>query len=79
MMQMNIPSKQKQTHRHKEQTCGCQREGGKVMDQEFGISRYKLVYREWIENNKVPLYSTRSYIQYPVIKHNGKECMYMLN
>ena len=79
MMQMNIPSEQKQTHRHKEQTCGSQREGGKVMDWEFGVSRYKLVYREWIENKKVPLYSTRNYIQYPVINHNGKECMYMLN
>ena len=27
MTQMNISTKQKQTHRHKEQTCGCQ--GGK--------------------------------------------------
>ena len=27
---------------------------------------------EWI-NNKVLLYSTGSYIQYPVISHNGKE------
>ena len=27
---------------------------------------------EWI-NNEVLLYSTRNYIQYPVINHNGKE------
>ena len=45
-------------------------EGGK--DWEFGISRCKLSYREWI-NNKVLLYNTGNYIQYPVINHNGKE------
>ena len=42
------------------------------MDWEFGISRCKLLYIEWI-NNKILLYSTGSYIQYPVINHNGKE------
>ena len=42
------------------------------MDWEFGISRCKLSYTEWI-NNKVPVYSTRNYIQYPVISHNGKD------
>ena len=39
---------------------------------EFGISRCKLVYIEWI-NNKILLYSPGNYIQYPVINHNGKE------
>ena len=43
--------------------------GGK--DWGFGISRCKLVYIGWI-NNKVLLYSTGNYIQYPVIKHDGK-------
>ena len=71
MTQMNLSTKQKQTHRHREQTCGCQGGGG-VGDWELGISRYKLVYIEWI-NNKVLLYSTGNYIQYPVINHNGKE------
>ena len=55
-------------------------EGG--MDWEFGISRCKLLYIEWI-NNKVLLNSTGNYIQYPVINHNGKEyekeCVYMYN
>ena len=32
---------------------------------------YKLLYIKWI-NNKVLLYSTEKYIQYPVINHNGK-------
>ena len=45
--------------------------GGK--DWEFGISRSKLLYIEWI-NNEALLYSTGNYIQYPVINHNGKEC-----
>ena len=43
---------------------------GGGMDWELGISRYKLLYIEWI-NNKV-LTCTGNYIQYPVINHNGK-------
>ena len=42
------------------------------INEEFGISRYKLLYIKQI-NNKVLLYSTGNYIQYPVIKHNRKE------
>ena len=42
--------------------------GGK--DWEFGISRCKLAYIGWI--NKVLLYSTGNYIQYPGINHNEK-------
>ena len=42
------------------------------MNWEFGISRCKLLYIEWT-NNKVLLYSTGNYIQYPVINHNGKK------
>ena len=65
--------KQKQTHRHREQTAVAKGEGsGGGMDWEFGISRCKLLYTGWI-NNKVLLYSTGNYIQYPVINHNGTE------
>ena len=82
MTQMDLSMKQKQTHRHREQTCGCQGVGGGGMDWEFGIRRCKLLYTEWI-NNKVLLYSTGNYIQYPMMNHNGKqcekECMYMYN
>ena len=53
---------------------------GGGMEWEFGVSRRKLLYIEWI-NNKVLLYSTENYIQYPMINHNGKEyikkCIYM--
>ena len=65
--------KQKRTSRHREQTCGCLAwvgggcRGG--MDWEFGSSRWKLLYIEWV-NNKVVQYSTGNYIKYPVINHN---------
>ena len=45
---MNISMYQKQANRHREQTCGCQGEGEGGIDQEFGISRCKQLYREWI-------------------------------
>ena len=49
MTQVNLPEKQKQPHRPREQTCGCQgREGG--LDWEFGISRCKLLHIEWMNN-----------------------------
>ena len=38
---------------------------------EFGVSRCKLLYIEWIKNN-VLLNGTGNYIQYPMINHNGK-------
>ena len=40
-------------------------------DWEFGISRCKLLYTEWI-NNKVLLYSPGHSIQYLIINLNGK-------
>ena len=44
--------------------------GGGV-EWEFGSSRYNLLYIEWI--NKVLLFRTENYIQYPMINHNGKK------
>ena len=71
-MNSNCPSK---VYVYRDQTGGCQG-GGKVgegwMDCEFRIRRCKPVYIGWI-NNKVLLYSTGNYIQYPVINQNGKE------
>ena len=46
-------------------------DGGEA-EWEVGVSRCKLLYIEWI-NNKVLLYSTENYIQYPMVDHNGKE------
>ena len=46
-MSLLISMKQKQTHRCREQMCGCQGAGERGgMDWEFGISRYKLLYIE---------------------------------
>ena len=57
----------------KGEECG----GGK--EWEFGISRWKLLYTEWI-NNKVLLYSTGKYTQYPVkLEKNMKNNIYMYN
>ena len=41
-MTQELISKQKQTHRHTVQTCGCQGMGKGRVDWEFGISRCKL-------------------------------------
>ena len=68
---MNISMKQKQTHIENRLVVAKGEGDGGGKDWEFGISRCKLLYVEWI--NKVPLYSTENYIQYPVINHNGKE------
>ena len=74
MIQMNLFTKQKQTHRHRKQTYGYQRgkggEGG--INQRFGINRYTLLHIKQI-NNKDLLYSIGDYIQYLVITYNGKE------
>ena len=40
---MNISTKQKETHRHKEQACGCQVGGGEGMEEEFSIGMCKLL------------------------------------
>ena len=69
---MNLSTKEKQIHRHREQTCGCQGRGVGGKDWEFGINRCKLLSIEWI-NSKVLLCNTGNYIQYPVINHSGKE------
>ena len=71
---MSLPIKQKQTHRHREQTCSCQerRRMGEGWTRSLGLADTNYLYREWI-NNKVLLYSTGNYIQNPVISHNGKE------
>ena len=44
--------------------------GERPMEWEIRFGKCKLLHLEWI--NKVLLYSTENYIQYPVINHNGK-------
>ena len=45
------------------------------MDWQAEVSRCKLLYIEWI-NNRVQLYNMGNHIQYPIIKHNGKEYLF---
>ena len=63
MAQMNLSTQQKQTHRHGEQTCGCQGGRGREWDG-WGVwvHRCKLLHLEWISSG-VLLYSTGNYIQ----------------
>ena len=71
MTQMNFY--ETETDSHREHTVVAKGEGvGGGIYWEFGMSRCKLLYIGWI-NNKVLLYSTGNYIQYPVINDNGKE------
>ena len=51
MAQVNLSTKQKQTHKHGEQTCDCQGGVGREWDG-WGVwvSRYKLLYLECINN-----------------------------
>ena len=65
-------AEQKQTHKQREQTCGCQGGVGRSgMDWEFGVSRYKLSHLEWI-SNEVLLQSTGNYIQSLGIDPDGR-------
>ena len=81
-MQINISTKQNQTHRYREQICGCQ--GGVGVGERrngsLGLADANYYHIGWI-NNKVLLYSTGNYIQYPVTNHGGeeygKECIYV--
>jgi len=60
MTQRNLSTKQKQTHKHREQTHGYQREEvQEAVNEEFETSRCTLLYINQT-NNKVLLYGTRN-------------------
>ena len=67
---MNLSKTQKQTHRHREQICGCQAgRGGRKMHGEFEVNRRKLLHLEWI-SSEVLLHSTGNYIYSLRIEHD---------
>ena len=73
MIQMNLFTKQKQTHRLREGTYGYWGEGwGEGIVREFGTDMYTLLYLKWITNKDL-LYSTGNYTQYLVITYSEKE------
>ena len=58
IVQMNLFTKQKQTHRFRERTYGYREEGwGEGIDWEFGIDMYTQLYLKEITNKDL-LYST---------------------
>ena len=71
MIQMNLFTKRKRTHRHKKQTYGYLRgkDGNKpgVQDQQIQTTIYK------IDKQQGPTVQHRNYVQYLVITYNGKE------
>ena len=70
MAQMNLSREQKQTHRHREHTCGCQG-GGSGVHWEFEVNRCKLLHLECI-SNEVLLYGIGNYIHSSGIEHDGR-------
>ena len=73
MTQMNLSTKQKQSHRLREQIYGYQGEGLRGgIDWEFGIDMYTLLYLKYITNRDL-LYSTGNSTQYSIITYMGKE------
>ena len=70
---MKLSMKQKWTHRHGVTNLWLSSvvEDARVMEREIGVSRCKPVYTGW-KNNKILLYGTENYIQYPEINHNEK-------
>ena len=55
MIQINLFTKQKEAHRHREQIYGCQRGKGRGINCEFGIDGYILLH---IQNR----YTIRTYV-----------------
>ena len=64
---------QKQTHRLRKCTYGCQRE---ETDREFGMAMYTLLYLKWITNKDL-LHSTANSVQCYVAAWVGGEFGYM--
>ena len=77
MAQMNLSTKQRLTDMENRTVVAKGEEGGSGVDWEFGVHRCNLFHLEWIKN-KVLLYSTGKYIQYPGIDCEYKnDCAYM--
>ena len=72
MVQMNLFTKQKKTHRCRKQTYGYQGRRGGGINWEIGIDIYTLLYIKWITNKDL-LYSIGNSTQYSVMTYMGKE------
>ena len=63
MIQMNLFTKQKQTHRLRERTYGSWGKVREGIDRELGIDMYTLPYLKWITDKDI-LYCTGKSAQY---------------
>ena len=73
MAQMNLFTKQKQSHRRRKQTYGYQGgKGGGGINWEIGIDIYTLLCIKQITNKDL-LYSTKKSTQYSVMTYMGNE------
>ena len=71
---MNTSTKEKQTHRHREQACVCKIEGlGRVGLEVWNQQMQNIIDINIMDKQQVLLYSTGNYIQHLVMNHNGKE------
>ena len=70
---MNLSMKQKETHRHREQTCGYQggQRSSRGTDWEFGIIRGKLLYIKL--NHFAALQKLTQYCKSTILKLNFKK------
>ena len=71
---MNLSTKQKQTHRHREQTCGCQGGGGKKWDG-LGVWGWQMQTITFIMDKQLgpTIYTTENYTQFLGIDHDGRQ------
>ena len=74
MVQINLFTKQKWSHRCRKQTYGYQggKGGGRGITWEIGIDIYTRLYIKQITNKDLP-YSTGNSTQYSVVTYMGKE------
>ena len=70
---MNLSTKQKQTQRHREESCGYQegREAGVKWIGSLQLTDVNYIYT--MDKQQDPTVQHRDYIQYTVINNNGKD------
>ena len=71
MIQMNLFTRQKETHRLGKRIYGCQ---GKGTVREFGTVMYTLLYSKWITNTDSTWNSTQGYVPDWIGSGFGGEC-----
>ena len=75
--QINLPTKQNRITDMENRLVVARGDGfGGKTEGKVGVSRCKLLYMEWI-NNQVLQYSTENYNQYPMINHMEKNIKYI--